>query len=149
MKGTAGNIVSGVEAGKVRKIVELLIASAQDSFLPIGPEIPTINGVSDLGQRRDAARSSHAHHAGKRIGPVQSAIRSTQHFDLIDPSSGEYAKIDRSAYVVGGDAINEDFVRIAVAAAHEQLAQSAALSVCVTCAPGTNRRASCTSSLSA
>ena len=128
VKGAAGNIVSGVEAGKVRKIVELLIASAQDSFLPIGPEIPAINRVSDLGQRRDAARSSHAHDTGERIGPVQSAIRSAQHFDLIDSSSGKYAKIDRAAYVVGGDAINEDFVRITVAAAHEQLAQPAALS---------------------
>ena len=40
----------------------------------------------------------------------------------------EHAKIDRPADIVGGDAIDEDLVGIAVAAAHEQLAQPAALS---------------------
>ena len=49
VKRTAGNLISGVETGEVRKIVELLIASTQDSLLAIRPEIPAINRLSDLG----------------------------------------------------------------------------------------------------
>jgi hypothetical protein len=117
VKGAIGNIVPGIEARKIGKVIELLVASAQLSFLPVAPKIPTVNRVGELGQRSNAARCCHAHNAGERIGAVQRAVRPAQNFDLIDPGCGKHSKIDRTADVVGRNAIDEDFISVAVAAA--------------------------------
>src|SRR5882672_7144377 len=102
------------------------MTSAQSSLLPVRSEISPIDGVCNFGERRGTARSIDAHHTCKRVGSVQRTVGSAQHFDVIGSRNCEHPKVNRSTDVAGGNVINEDLIGIAVTAAHEQIAQTAA-----------------------
>src|SRR5271170_7372454 len=87
-------IVSAVQARKRTVVIELPNDAAPGHLLVIGAEVSSISGIGQQGKSRRASSGRQADDTCQCIRAIQSTVRFTQYFDLVDADSREVGKLD-------------------------------------------------------
>ena len=129
--------VGGVEAGEGGEVVELFVGAGEDGLVAPGMEVAGVAGVVEHGVQCCAARGGKRNHGGEGVGAVECGVGAAVEFGGIagaggagrggEAGGGDGAEVKEAADVLGGDAVDEDFVRVGVAAAHEERGLAAGL----------------------
>ena len=119
--------VGGVEAAEGSVVVELVVGAGDGGLVAVGVEVAGVAGVVEDGVRRAAARGGEVDDGGCGVGAVEGGVGAAIHFEAGEAGGGDVAEVEGAADVVGGDAVDEDFVGGGVAAADEERGDAAGL----------------------
>lgn len=119
--------VGGVEAAEGGVVVELVACAGKGGFVAVGVEVSGVAGVVEHGTERGAARGVEADDGGFGSGAVESAVGSVVELGVGEADGREGAVVEVAAEVCGGDAVEENLVRVCAAAAHEERGSAAGL----------------------
>ena len=116
-----------VELVAEKVVIENSTCPRQRSLAARASEISTVRAEKQFRSSGAAGSSPHLHHARHRIRSIQCALRATHELHAIALRQRESSEIKRAAGFVDSDAVDNDFVVIRLAAAHEQRSQPSML----------------------
>ncbi len=127
VKRAVGKAVLRVEARELGEVIELVECAGDGDVVAKGAKVSAIDGVVEFRLDGRAVRRGDVYDAGDGVGTVKNAIWPTQNFNLVDAGASEVGEIEGAADVIGGDAVDENFVEIGLAPTNEERCCAAAL----------------------
>src|SRR5579859_893811 len=124
----AGSIAA-IVTSELRKVIELAKNAAQGCVIVKAIEVSCVECIAELWSESCAARGSQVHHASQRVGAVKHAIGAAKDFNLVNPCGKDSTKINCAANLIERNAIEKDFVELALASADKQRFVDPALAV--------------------
>ena len=119
--------VGAVEAAEGSEVIELVVGSGESDLVAVGVEVAAVAGVVDDRVHGATARGGEVDDGGLGVGAVEGGVAAAIHLEAREAGAGDVAEVEGTAYVVGGDAVDEDFVGGGVAATDKERCDAAPL----------------------
>src|SRR5947199_6146300 len=95
--------------------------------MPTRIEIASVESIGDLWQRSCSTACSQVDNARQGVRPIENAIRPAQELNLVDSRIGNIGELDQASNIVHRNSIQQNFICVVVAAAHEERRNSTSL----------------------
>src|ERR1700731_773611 len=92
-------------------------------------KVSGVKRIAELRSESCAMRRGHVHNACQRVSAIKDAIGTAKDFNPVDPGSEDSAKIDRASNFIQRNAIEKDFIELALASADKERFIDPALAV--------------------